>query len=326
MRRDAQPIAALSHAALEHVADAQLAADLLDVDGAPLIGENRIAGRDEEPADQAQRRDDLLDHAVGEKLEFRIAGHVVERQRRDRGFVGAHARKEAGGRRSRRPVPPAPPRRLGAVGVGVRRGQPDAIHPHPAGDVLQLLVAEILEFHIEPAGGIFLHARRDADPARLGHPLQPGGDVDAVAENVVVLDDDVALVNADPKFHAPLRGDRLVALGEFALHPGGASQGIEDALEFHEHAVAGGLDDAPSVFGDTRIDNLAPHRPERRQRAFFVRADQPRVAGNIGGQDSRQPPLHPRFRHRLHLLPAIITLSFAEAGASFGTNARRYGI
>jgi hypothetical protein len=31
-----------------------------------LVGEGRIAGDDEEPADAGERGDDLLDHAVGE--------------------------------------------------------------------------------------------------------------------------------------------------------------------------------------------------------------------------------------------------------------------
>jgi hypothetical protein len=83
LRCNAQTLAALSHAALKHIPDAELAADLLDVDGSPPIGEYRIAGGDEKPADPAQYRNDLLDHAVGEELEFRIARHVLERQHRD---------------------------------------------------------------------------------------------------------------------------------------------------------------------------------------------------------------------------------------------------
>jgi hypothetical protein len=40
----------------------------------------------------------------------------------------------------------------------------------------------------------------DADTAGLRDPLQPGGDIDAVAENIVVVEDDVPDVNADPEF------------------------------------------------------------------------------------------------------------------------------
>jgi hypothetical protein len=48
-----------------------------------------------------------------------------------------------------------------------------------------------------------------------------------------------------------------------------------------------------------RIDHLAPHRPERPQRPFLVRPDQPRIAGDIGGEDRRQPPLYPLLGHRI---------------------------
>src|SRR6516164_4926991 len=47
---DADPIAALAYRALEHVADAQFAADLLHVDVLALIGEARIAGAHKQPA------------------------------------------------------------------------------------------------------------------------------------------------------------------------------------------------------------------------------------------------------------------------------------
>ena len=85
---DAHPVAALAHAAFEHIADAEFAADLLHIDRLALVGEARIAGDDEEPADARQRGDDLLDHAVGEIFLLRVAAHVLERQDRDRRLVG----------------------------------------------------------------------------------------------------------------------------------------------------------------------------------------------------------------------------------------------
>ena len=49
---------------------------------------------------------------------------------------------------------------------------------------------------------------RDADAAELGQRLEPGGDVDRVAVNVVIVDDDVAEI--DP--YAPIdAGIRRVA-------------------------------------------------------------------------------------------------------------------
>jgi len=48
-------------------------------------------------------------------------------------------------------------------------------------------------------------------------------------------------------------------------HPGprrraarGAAQGVDDAGEFGEQPVAGGLDDAPPMLGEARVDQFAP--------------------------------------------------------------------
>jgi hypothetical protein len=39
-------------------------------------------------------------------------------------------------------------------------------------------------------------------------------------------------------------------------HLGGAAHGIDDAGEFHQHAVSGGLDDAAVMLRDLRINQL----------------------------------------------------------------------
>ena len=53
LRGDADPAAALAHRAFEHIAHAQFAPDLLHIDGLALVGEARIAGDHEQPADAA---------------------------------------------------------------------------------------------------------------------------------------------------------------------------------------------------------------------------------------------------------------------------------
>jgi len=48
-----------------------------------------------------------------------------------------------------------------------------------------------------------------------------------------------------------------------------------------------------AMLDDPRIDQLAPDRFRRRKGAFNVCAHQPRIAGDISGQERRQPPLDP---------------------------------
>ena len=45
-----------------------------------------------------------------------------------------------------------------------------------------------------------------------------------------------------------------VALGHAALNVDGAAHGIDHADEFHQHSVAGRLDDPAPMFGDLGID------------------------------------------------------------------------
>ena len=79
-----------------------------------------------------------------------------------------------------------------------------AIDLHRPLDVLELLLAEILEGDIELARASDRARRRDADAAGLGQRFKPRGDVDAVAIDVAVLDDDVAEIDADAKHDAPV--------------------------------------------------------------------------------------------------------------------------
>jgi hypothetical protein len=83
----------LAHRAFEHITDAKLARDLLHIDGLPFVGEARIAGDHEEPADAREGRNDLLDHAVGEIFLLGVAAHIGKRQYRDRRLVGERKRR-----------------------------------------------------------------------------------------------------------------------------------------------------------------------------------------------------------------------------------------
>src|SRR5262249_35645622 len=62
-------------------------------------------------------------------------------------------------------------------------------------------------------------------------------------------------------------------------------------------AVAGGLDHAPSVLCDLRIDQLATMGLELRKRPRLVHPHQPAVASDIGGQDGTQLTFDALCRH-----------------------------
>ena len=68
----------------------------------------------------------------------------------------------------------------------------------------------------------------------------------------------------------------------------GAMHRVDDAGKFHQHAIAGGLDDATVIFRDFWVDELAAMRLEPVEGAFLVGSHQPGIAGNISGEDRRK--------------------------------------
>jgi hypothetical protein len=73
-------------------------------------------------------------------------------------------------------------------------------------NVLHFLRADVGELNRELVGDLLVHRARDADAADFGEPLQPGRDVDAVAEQVAVALDDVADGDADTEAICRLGG------------------------------------------------------------------------------------------------------------------------
>jgi hypothetical protein len=90
-----------------------------------------------------------------------------------------------------------------------------------------------------------------------------------------------------------------------------AAHRVDDAWEFDQQAVAGGLDDTAVVLGDFRIDKLAAQCFEAFERAFLIRPHQPRVPRHIGGEDrgktagSGHPSGNPALRRPSAMTSAI---------------------
>ena len=83
LRGDTHLLAAPAHAALDHIADAELLGDLLHVHSLALVDKGRVARDHQEPAQLGKRGDDVLADAVGKILLLRIVAHVGEGEHRD---------------------------------------------------------------------------------------------------------------------------------------------------------------------------------------------------------------------------------------------------
>ena len=160
---------------------------------------------------------------------------------------------------------------------------------------------------VELAFDLLVGVVGNADCTRASQRLHAGGDVDAVAVDIALVDDDVTDIDADAELDPAIFGNGGVALGHAALDFHGATHGIDCARKLDQRTVARGFDDAAAVFGDLGIDEFATVGLERSESAFLVDAHQAAVASNVGCEDSGQSsfdalfghkdrPNHPRFR------------------------------
>src|SRR6266576_1565376 len=149
LSRNPKAVAALSDRAFEHVADAKLASHLLHIDCAPFVGEARIPCDNEKPVKFRKCCNDFLDHSVREILLVGVTAHVLERQDRDRRLIGqGEHRCGVGWRWAARVI------------IG---GEPNAVDAHRTRDVLEGLLAQIIEHEVEPPASILLNTCRHAN-------------------------------------------------------------------------------------------------------------------------------------------------------------------
>src|SRR5262249_16673234 len=99
---------------------------------------------------------------------------------------------------------------------------------------------------------------------------------------------DVADIDADAKLDAAVGRNTGVAPGHLTLRLDGTAQCIDHTTEFDEQPVAGGLDQAPAVLGDFRVDYLGAERLQAFEGAALVGSKQPGVARHIGREDRRE--------------------------------------
>ena len=136
------------------------------------------------------------------------------------------------------------------------------------------------------------NSTRDANPARLRKSLQPGRDIDGIAEQVVALNDDVADVDADPKPHLLIGRSIRVLLSYGVLNFDGAFHGIHGAGEIGKNAVARGVEDPTAMRGDQAIDD-DPVGREGAKGADLISPHQAAVAFDIRCEDRRELSFDP---------------------------------
>ncbi len=157
-------------------------------------------------------------------------------------------------------------------GIAPRLGHVDAKDGHRFGNILEVVLAEVDQFGARPVTD--RRRSRECYSARLCRFLQPGRDVHRIAENVVVVLDYLADVNADTEFHAPIVRENHVSFSHLLLHFAHGHDGGDGRGKLDQHAVAGGLYDTSAVVVHERVDGVAVCL-QRGQRSVFLCAHEP---------------------------------------------------
>ena len=151
------------------------------------------------------------------------------------------------------------------------------------------MLANVVEVKVELTCSIFLHACGYTDTARLSQALKSGCDVDGVAEDIAVLDNDVAGIDADAELNAIFQWYSRVSLDDCGLDLGCTPQCVHDTAELGEEAITRRFEEPAVMRGDLRIEQLVADRFDRLESAVLVCPDQPRISRHIGGKDCRKP-------------------------------------
>src|SRR5262245_47536568 len=111
-----------------------------------------------------------------------------------------------------------------------------------------------LKSRLHPARHGFMDRTRYEYAASRSFRLKAGGDVHAIPVEVVTLDDQVAQVKAHTEHKRSICWLVAIGLGHGLLKLDGGAQRIDCAGELDQGAVAGQLDQTPSIFGQNGIE------------------------------------------------------------------------
>ena len=139
--------------------------------------------------------------------------------------------------------------------------------------------------------GLLVGLGRDREAAGARHGFEADGNVDIVTEDLVLVGDDVAHVDAEAKLHGAIGGQMVIALRHQRLHRDRGLGGADDRGELQQEAVAGVFDDAAAMIEDDGMDRAAMGL-EGGMGAGLVGAHHARIAGDIGADDGGQTSFH----------------------------------
>jgi hypothetical protein len=143
-----------------------------------------------------------------------------------------------------------------------------------------MVLADIYKRELHLAENLYVHLARDANASRFRDYFETSSDIDAIAIDTGIVEDDVALIDADAKAHAAPFFNAGIALRHRPLDCHGALGCVHDAAELREDPIAGGVNDAAAVLcNHGEYDGLM--RLEVANRAGFIGTHEGAVASDV---------------------------------------------
>lgn len=134
-------------------------------------------------------------------------------------------------------------------------------------------------------------------PAGVGQCFYPRCDVDAVAEDVAVLEDDVAQVYADAERHLAVFRVVFGSFGHRCLDLNGALDRFDGAGELGQKPITRFLNDMALMFGDRGLEDFVKVRRHSGQGSRLINTHEPAVADDIRRQNRGKLAGAPFLRH-----------------------------
>src|SRR5262249_25294949 len=197
-----------------------------------------------------------------------------------------------------------------------------AIDPDRIGDVLDLAIAERLVSAHQLMFDLLIDAAGDVHLARLGKPFKTGGNVDALAVDVISFDDHVAKIDADPVLHPVVLRKGSIAADQILLDHDAAPHGLDGTVEDRDEAVSGGLDQLAVVLGNSRFNEFALGPLDADMRALFVELHEAAIAGDVAHNDGGKAPR----RDFVGRLAWLARFEFANFGHGWGSTMRKTAV
>ena len=135
-------------------------------------------------------------------------------------------------------------------------------------------------------------------PPGVGHGLDAGGDIDAVAEDGLglLVDDHLAQVKADAEHQPLVLLEHVVEARHALLDVDRRRHRGDRRFEFGQDGIAREVDHRASAGRDGGAPDLVMDRSEMAHRTLLTAFHQPHEAGEIGMQDGGKPAAMGRHR------------------------------